>query len=179
MNNPSTEIIIGCQQGSVEAFRELVAETQPFAFSFALKLLCNAEEAKDVVQEAYIRIWQNISRFDIEVKFTTWMYRIVANLCYDNLKHKKRKAKLFIENDASSDPASNENIAIKVEVKEKIEMIKKLSDGLAPKQRLVFVLRDFHDLEIKEVCDITGLSMGSVKTNLYLARKAIREKMRD
>jgi len=165
--------------GNPAAFEELVRQYQPYAYSLAVRMLCDEQEAEDAVQEAFINVWRSIDRYDPSVRFTTWLYRIVTNLCLDHLRARRRRNWISfsrtgneegaaeIRADGSpSDLASTEDL---------ISIIRTLSSGLPETQQTVFVLRDLQDLSIREVCSITGLSEGSVKTNLHYARRKIRD----
>ena len=86
MTESNHEIISLCIKGNKEAFRRLVEKYQPYAYALSLRLLCHEEDAKDVVQECFIRVWHHLHKFNRKNKFTTWLYTIVSNLCYDRIK---------------------------------------------------------------------------------------------
>lgn len=86
----TTDILIRCQQGDKEAFRSVVETHQRMVFSLALKMLANETEAEDVVQETFIRVWQNFGRYNPQLKFSTWLYSIASRLCIDRLKKMRR-----------------------------------------------------------------------------------------
>ncbi|NOY57728.1 MAG: RNA polymerase sigma factor [Calditrichaeota bacterium] len=174
------DIFLRCQNGDLAAFRQVVETHQSFAFSLALRMLCDAEDARDVVQESFIKVWQNIGQFDPNRKFTTWLYKIITNLCLDYLKARKRKNRLFsspldskVGNLARAEVDEEKNCMNKELIKE----IKMLAEGLTPKQRIVFVLRDLQGLEMDQVVKITGLNKSKIKSNLYHARMNIRAKL--
>jgi len=177
---PVSEIIARCKEGDLDAFRELVEGNQGFAFALAFRLLCNEEDAKDVVQESFVRVWRHLIRYDSGQKFTTWLYRIVVNLCYDRLKARKRRTRIMVSADDESSPgivSSSPLLDKELANREIAAIIERLADRLSSKQRMVFVLRDLQDLDMKEIVEVTGMPMGSVKTNLYLARRTIRERL--
>jgi RNA polymerase sigma-70 factor (ECF subfamily) len=176
-NHPKNdhELIRQSIQGDLSAFRRLVENHQPYVYSLAFRSLLHKQEAEDIVQDTFIKVWLNLRFFDFRGKFTTWVYRIVVNLSIDRLKSKNKMAdyqSLATEN--NKDWINQQDEMKKLEEKDLAEHIKMLSDHLSPKQRLVFILRDLQDLSIEEVCQIMQLSEGSVKTNLYHARNAIR-----
>jgi RNA polymerase sigma-70 factor, ECF subfamily len=160
------------------SFERLVREYQPYAFSLAMRFLCDETEATDVVQESFLRVWKNRNRYDPGQKFSTWLYKIVTNLCMDRFRSLKRSRKLFISRErevALEDLPDQRDWAVALSDEQLVDIIKTLSDDLSTKQRLVFTLRDLQDLSVEEVVDITGMSTGSVKSNLYFARKTIRD----
>jgi RNA polymerase sigma-70 factor (ECF subfamily) len=170
-------IITRSKAGDSKAFRQLVERHQQYAYALAFRIVCDDDDAEDVVQESFIRVWKNIGSFDPGMKFTTWFYRIVVNLAYDCMRAESRKNRLFSGSadlgEAQSEDGdrsleqeiSNRDLAMK---------IKHLAEGLPPKQRLVFVLRDLQDMTMDEISGILDMSMASVKTNLCYARKHLR-----
>lgn len=177
MINISHDIIIRCQKGDISAFRQLYEETNTFVYSLAIRLLCHNEEAKDIVQECYIRVWKHFYKYRPEIKITTWLYKIVTNLCYDQLKKRKRKLKVVENSYDFAETVSHEDIILDYENSETVLKIAKLCNSLTPKQKIVFVLRDLYDQSMDDVVRISGLSKSSIKSNLYLARQNIRKKL--
>ena len=177
------EMLLLSRQGDRRVFRTLVETYQGYAFSLAARYLGNEEDARDVVQDTFIRIWKHLPRFDFRCKFTTWMYRIVINLCHDRGKARSRQ-KRFLGPDPPGDlpdllsaaiaPIDLENESIR---KELVTIIATLARELTPRQRSVFVLRDLQDLGVAEVSQILGISRGSVKSNLSHARQYIRKRL--
>ncbi len=169
-----------CIEGNRNAFEELVRRNQSYAFSLAFRVLTDEDEAKDVVQESFIRIWRHLKNYNKTIKFSTWLYKIVINLCYDRLRVKKRN-KMRID-DSYTDIDSlytddSQDLEESISNKNLAEWIKYFSGSLSPKQKIVFVLRDLENLSIKEVSFMTNISISSVKTNLIHARKKIKEKL--
>ena len=114
------------------------------------------------------------------MKFTTWMYKIVINLCYDKAKSNRRRTKVFArlnDNSFKDDCIGKNSIEHDLTNKETAALIKYIADGLSEKQKMIFLLRDLQDLTIEEVTDITGMSESAIKTNLFYARKNIRKKL--
>ncbi len=171
-------VVPGSQQGDLASFERLVRTHQPYAFSLAMKFLCDEAEAADVVQESFLRVWKNIDRYDPGQKFTTWFYKIIANLCIDRICSLQRNRQIFLSPNQASileDLPDERDWETSHSHQQLAEIIQALSRQLSEKQRLVFTLRDLQDLSVEEVVEITGLSIGSVKTNLHFARKSIRD----
>ena len=163
------------------AFKKLVEYYQGYVFSLAFKLMCDEEDAKDIVQESFIRVWQHIGKFNLNTKFTTWLYKIVFNLSMDKLKANKRRKHILIESEHISvlfEKFMGENPETDIANKDLAMLITSLADELTPKQKVVFVLRDLQGAEMDEISDITSMSKGTVKSNLYYARLNIREKLK-
>lgn len=173
MTEAERTLLTACRQGNTAAFTTLVETYQQYAFRVAFRLLSDSDGARDVVQETFIRIWNHRQNIDPEKKFTTWLYRIVTNLCYDRLKSPAARTD-SLDSALSEQLVSGENPEKSVSDKEVIDLIHRFIRFLAPKQKIVFVLRDIECLSMKEVSAITGIRIGAVKTHLYLARRAVR-----
>lgn len=170
------ELIARSRQNDGNAFRQLVESHQSLVYSLTFRLLCNEEEARDAVQETFIKVWLNLKKFDTNRKFSTWVYAIAANLCYDKLKsshHFSHSLPAEILNDVLSD----DDVEKKMLEAELGTLIATLTDELTPKQKLVFTLSDLEDLPTEEIVQITGMSANQIKSNLFLARQALRKKL--
>jgi len=164
-------IIRRAQQGDMRAFQSLVEFHQQYVYAAALRIVRDEDTARDVTQECFIRVWQHLSSFDLQKKFTTWLYKITANLCRDELRrafHSKRVHTELESLDLTTAHASTE-----YENTELVQKIEKIAKQLKRRQYLVFVMRDLQDFELKEIAEIVGISVGAVKSNLYYARKNI------
>lgn len=170
------KLIREAQRGDLNAFETVLKNYQYYAYTVAFRVLTNDDDAKDVVQECFIRIWKNLGGYNAKVKFTTWMYKIVINLCYDKLRRRKSE---YERNEVLDEQfiGSDDNPEQLLSNKEQAEIIKHISDGLPEKQRMVFVLRDLEELTTDEVSQIMEMSVESVKANLSIARKTIRAKL--
>lgn len=175
------EYIKRSTESDTNAFRFIVEAYQPKIFSLTFRLMCHEEEAKDITQETFIKIWTNIKKYDSSKSFTTWVYRIATNLCLDELKSAKhrRDRQTDLIDDCLTQLSHWENGEKKLLNNELGDIIHSLTEKLTPKQRIVFTLRDIECLEIEEISGITSLSPQKIKSNLFLARRAIREKLKN
>ena len=172
------KIIQKIQKGDKNAFRMLVEKYQQTAFRLAFRMLGDEDEARDVVQDSFIRIWEKFNTYNDKEKFTSWMYRIVSNRAIDSIRALKRRPVISLEKLIPETLATRENgIDIVLENREAGELIRSITSGLPEKQQLVFSLRDLQGLSPKEVQDISGMTETAIKSNLYHARKTIREKL--
>lgn len=173
------QLIEECRGGNFNNFRKLVEVTTPFAYSVAFRMLGNEDQSKDVVQETMVTIWQKLKNIKSAEGYKTWIYRIVINKCYDQMRKRKRNPEIIadeqtwalIANKVSEGPyASLEN-------NETIKIIIILTEKLSAKQKAIFVLSDLEGLSNDEISEITGIGKSAVKANLYYARKSISEKL--
>ena len=178
MQQTDSDILIRCQHGDKAAFRSVVKTHQRIVFSLSLKMLCDEEEAKDVVQETFIRMWQSIREYDLRRPFSTWIYTIATRLCLDRLKSMKRIVPLPDDESVLRQFAANADIHRKLENSEWVAIVRMLSKRLSEKQRLVFTLCQLEGLSSQEVTHITGMDTKQVKSNLYMARQTIRKQLK-
>ena len=171
------DIIRQCQGGNKEAFRWVVQTHQRLVFSVALKMLADEEEAKDVVQETFIRIWQSIRDYDPQKPFSTWLYTIASRLCLDHLKRMRRLLPLPEDERVLQRFVADTDSQRTLENSEWVAIVRMLANELSPKQKLVFTLCQLEGLPSAEVEQITGLDARQVKSNLYVARQTIRKRL--
>jgi RNA polymerase sigma-70 factor, ECF subfamily len=171
------KIIEECKGGNFNNFRKLVELSSPFAYSVAFRMLGDEDQAKDVVQETMVTIWQKLKKIKTAEVYKTWMYRIVVNKCYDEMRKRKRNPE-FVTDEYSwkliSDRISEEPSAV-LENIETSGIIRILTEKLSSRQKAVFVLSGLEGMSNDEVSEITGISKSAVKANLYHARKSISE----
>ena len=168
-------LIEECRGGNLSNFRKLVELTSPFAFSLAFRMLGDEDLAKDVVQETMVTIWQKLKSIKSAEVYKTWIYRIVINKCYDQLRQKKRnreyvadeKTWQILSGKISQMPSSQ------LENDETTRIIGMLTDKLSPKQKAIFILSEINELTSDEISEVTGISKTVIKANLYHARKSI------
>jgi RNA polymerase sigma-70 factor (ECF subfamily) len=173
------ELIDRSKQGDTKAFGMLMTEYQSLVFRLAFRLLGDDNQAKDMVQDVFIKIWLQINRYKPQYNFSTWIYKITCNLCYDKFRSTKQLPELTQLPDAimNTNIASSENIEASIINNELKELILYFTGKLSPKQKLIFTLSDIEELDVEEITAITGLSAEKIKSNLYLARKQIKDKI--
>jgi RNA polymerase sigma-70 factor (ECF subfamily) len=167
-------LVRSIQRGDEEAFRDLFERHERRAFGVAYQLLSNAEAARDVVQEAFLRVYRAIDRFDFRNAFTTWLYRIVVNLAIDGLRRQALLRPAAIDDVgeiASRGPRPEETLA----VNEVGQLVRRILDRLPPKFRTVIVLRELQGLSSKEIAAIVGTTHSTVRWRLHRARRIFKE----
>lgn len=182
LTQPAPELIERIKVGDHRAFGTLVREYQSYAFALALRFSWDRQEADDIVQESFVRVWKHIGSFDPEQRFTTWLYAIVARLSIDHQRSKSRWRQLLVRREewrveeGAIEVWSPEEM---MDGKELLAKIKRLVEDLPRTQRLVFTLRDLQDLSMEEVAEVTGMAPTSIKANLCHARRRIRTMLSD
>lgn len=171
------------RNGDIEAFELLVEDYQKKVFNVAYRMMGNSEDANDLVQEALIRIFKSIKNFKEQSSFSTWVYRIVTNVCLDELRRRKNKFTISIDEDIkledgnvkrqieSEGPTLEESL----ESKEIQDIVTKAIEELSNEHKTVIVLRDIQGFSYDEISDIMKCPEGTVKSRINRARKALRE----
>lgn len=173
------KLIEECKGGNFNNFRKLVELTSPLAYSVAFRMLGNEDQAKDIVQETMVTIWQKLNKIKSAEGYKSWIYKIVVNKCYDEMRKRKRIPE-FVTDELAWKLISNkisEGPSAALEDNETSMVIALLTDKLSPKQKAVFILSDLEEMSNDGISEITGLSKSTIKANLYHARKSISEKI--
>ncbi len=170
------DLVAAARDGDREAFDELVRATYAETYTLALRLMGNEEDARDVVQEAYLRAFRGLKRFRGDAQFSTWMYRITANCAATHLgKRTRHRHDQLDDTDEVADarPGSDPELqsdaaALRVRLTTALEC-------LPGKLRQVVVLRDIYDLPHEAIAAELGISETAAKVRLHRARKKLRE----
>ena len=178
MTQTERDIITRCQDGDKEAFRWVVQTHQRMVFSLALKMLCDEEEAKDMVQETFIRVWQRIRDLDHQKTIGTWIYTIASRMCIDKLRHMNRIVSIPEDQMTLRRFASDSDNQLSLENRQWVSIVRTIAEGLSAKQRLVFTLIQLEGLTSDEAEQITGLDARQIKSNLFVARQTVRKRLK-
>ncbi len=166
------------KSGDSEAFDRLVRITYADAYALALRLTANTEDARDVVQETYLRAYRHIGRFRGDAQFGTWLYRIVANCSATHLSRRRRNSHEqisshhdVVETRPEHDPELQGDLA---ELRATLDATIR---DLPARLRSVVVLRDLYDLPHAAIAEELGISETAAKVRLHRARKRLRERV--
>ncbi|MAE78000.1 MAG: RNA polymerase subunit sigma-24 [Planctomycetes bacterium] len=163
--------------GDVAAFEGLVARHERQAFWVAFHVVGRVEEARDVVQEAFLRVFKSLDRFDFAKNFQTWLYTIVTNLAIDALR-KHRRGTTQLDEDAWTPPEDDEQARPDraLQQKEQAGLVHEVLDGLPENLRAVLALRDLQGISCREIAPIVGATYSTVRWRLARARQLFRER---
>jgi RNA polymerase sigma-70 factor (ECF subfamily) len=170
------ELVVRARQGDEAAFEQLVLRHQRYVFNLAYRVLGDYTEAEDMAQEAFVRVWRGLSGFRGQARFTTWLYRIVYNLCLNRLPGLQRE-RLQTEplEEVLADPGPSP--ADLFAVREKMAFLHAQLDRLPEKYRLVLTLRYLQHLSYDEIAAALEMPMGTVKTHIHRAHRLLRERL--
>lgn len=176
MHIDADTLIQKSKEGDAEAYGQLVLYYSDYLFSIIFRLVNDEQYAEDLVQDAFVKAWQNIGRYKpSKSKFTTWLYTIGTRLSLDWMKAQKKWSKMDELKEADKIGCRQETDDLVN--KELGQMIQDACRLLSPQQKTIFVLRDLESMEVSEVIAITGFSEKKIKDNLYLARQKVRQQL--
>jgi RNA polymerase sigma-70 factor (ECF subfamily) len=164
--------------GDAEAFEQLVRRKTPKVYALCYRIIGNAEDAKDIAQLVFIKLWENLGKYDSAYAFDTWLYRMVTNVAID-----------FIRNRQSRDNAVNSTLrlvktstdaeqGLVVQRKEIETVFNEVSSVLSPKQKTIFVMREMEDLPSAEIAKVLGCRESTVRNHLFNARKLMQAQLK-
>ncbi len=192
MTLDDNELVMQARNGNAMAFEELVRRYDRRVLSTALRYTGNRESAQDVYQEVFMRVHKAIETFKFESRFSTWLFRVVTNVC---LTHRQRdKTSRYVPIDGESvhqagretstgsvprqlvTRPNHEKEAFGTEIAPRI---RRALDALSPQQRIVFVLRHFEGYKMREIAEFLDCAEGTVKKHLFNAVRKLREELRE
>ncbi len=181
-----TELVRAARAEDMGAFEELVARHRDKIFARAMSMMRNEQEAIDLCQEAWVKGWQRLNQFQGDSSFSTWMTRIVINLCLDQLRKQKRRQTDSIEAmDEESGGVERQMPVVLVNPTERLERgelrqrIDRGLEQLSPDHRTVLVLHEFEEMDYKGIAKAMDCSIGTVMSRLFYARRKLAAVLAD
>jgi len=165
--------------GDETAFNLLAKKYQKRIYWHARQMLNNHLDADEVTQEVLIVMYKKLSSFNFKSSLFTWIYKIAATRSLNYLKRNKIKKFFSFDNFNEAEFKTNNDIINDIANKDKIKRINKVLEKIPPKQRQVFVFRNYDELSYEEISEITGVSVGGLKANYFHALKKIMEQINE
>ena len=181
-------LIRRAQEGNAEAFEALVRAYDRNVFRLALQVVHSHEEARDLYQEAFLRVYRALPSFRLEARFSTWLYRVVMNVCLDYLRRQNRRGEIqgpeseegepeYFQTVADDRPALDpERMTHSREVGQRIQAA---LERLNPRERLVFELKHYQGLKLRAIGQLCKTSEQTVKNCLFRATQKLRMELAD
>jgi len=161
------KVIEKAKSGDMKAFKKLVERYKRTVYMAAYDILKVQEDAEDISQEVFVKVYHSLKTFRGDSKFSSWIYRIAVNLSLNHRKKMTRRITEDIDDKVDELYEKNEPVLSTVENAEINEKIEEALDTLTEKQRTTFILRHYHDLPLQEIADIMDCSVGTVKAQLF------------
>jgi RNA polymerase sigma-70 factor (ECF subfamily) len=174
------ELVGAAREGDLTAFETLVSRKTPAVIGVARRIVGNAEDARDVAQMVFLRVWEQLSRYDEKWSFNTWIYRIATNLSIDFLRSARSRerahgATLHLVRQREESTAFETTRA--AEDRELSRLFERISHRLSEKQKAVFVLREMQDCDTREIAEILECGESTVRNHLFNARRILRREI--
>ncbi|NOY52320.1 MAG: RNA polymerase sigma factor [Deltaproteobacteria bacterium] len=179
---PDVTILDRCRSGDESAFTLLVERHAKDAFALAYRMTGSVEDAEDLSQEAFIVVFRKLSTFRGESRFSTWLYRIVLNLCRRHDRRQRLRAALSFsrgDEEKEIEPRTEVTPESRLVAVETGRAALAVLEGLPSKQREVFVLRHFQGLKIREIAEILTCAEGTVKAHLFRAVHRVKKELEE
>ena len=177
---PDRDLAMAARGGDVAAFEALVTRKTPAVVSVARRVLGDAEDARDVAQMVFVRVWEELHRYDETYSFNTWLYRIATNLSIDFLRSSRSRQRAHgatlhvvrmreeLTADQTTRPAEDRELA---------RLFHEVSERLSGKQKAAFILRELEDRDTCEIAEILNCGESTVRNHLFNARRILRREI--
>ncbi len=186
-STPSEDLMARIARGDDGAFEILVGRHEASVLNLIYRFIGDRSQARDLAQEAFIRVWQSAKTYEPTAKFTTWLYRITANLCFNELKSSRRKKWFqFLRSDIDDatptedalpdHSPSPEDVLLN---KERSHQIAEALQNLPDNQRMADILKRYDDLSYEEIGRVMGCSVSAVESLLVRAKKTLPKKLKN
>jgi len=190
MELSDNELILQIQGGSTAAFEQLVFRYDRKVLSMAVRFSGNNEDGKDIYQEVFLRVYRALPRFEFRSQFSTWLYRIVKNVCLTHQQKGRRDPQISLDQeyetadgsgshtlyDTLPDKSRTDRGALDSEISQHVE---KAMGCLSPKQKMVFVMRHYEGYKLKEIASVMKCTEGTVKKYLFTATERMRKNLKE
>ena len=176
-------LVEACLQGEEQAYRELYRRHGQRVYQLALRYFNNPEDAADVTQETFLRIFRSIGSYRSEAKLSTWIHRIAVNLCLDELRRRKRNQEVSLDAHLPTEDGEME-LQLKdpapgphqqTETAHRMEALKRHLAALPDEQKAAVILRDINNLSYQEIAAVLKCNLGTVKSRINRGRLALRQ----
>ena len=186
VNSEEQALLERIRNGDESGFELLVKEHTGKVLALAWRLVGNREEAEDLAQEAFLRLHRSLPKFRGESRISTWLYRTTTRLAIDYLRRERIKRKLFFfrQDNSAPDPVDlaidpRNNPGRTYQSQEAMQALRKSMEKLSSRQQVVFTLRHYEGLPLKEIAEHLGLEIGTVKAHLHRAVTQLRQDLTD
>lgn len=178
----NVRLMLRVKEGDTEAFERLVNLHQRSVIGTVARMLNSVEDAHDVAQQVFIRVWRSAARYEPSAKFTTWLFTIMRNLVFNELRRRGRKKEVSVEEQEEEHhqqltAPGRDNPDTVAQQGELEAAIDKAIQSLPDKQRLAVSLRRYEDMPYEDICTVLGMSLSAVKSLLFRARNDLKEKL--
>jgi len=183
MTGTDEELVARATAGDVDSFNQLVTRWERPIYALAYRTLGREEDARDVVQEAFLRAFRGLRGFKGQAKFSSWLYRITLNLCRDWIRRERRAPIVQVPEGVDPVDLADERVAPAESVEELVarremsQAVAKAMAELPEEQRTAILLKEYHGLTFQEIADMLECPLSTVKTRLYQGLSVLRRRL--
>jgi len=171
------QLVQTIREGDAHAFEQLVRRKTSKVYALCYRIISNAEDAKDISQLVFIKLWENLEKYDPAYAFDTWLYRMVTNVAIDFMRNKQSRENAVNSNLRLVKTSADAEQAVVIQRKEIEKVFDEVSTSLSPKQKTIFVMNQMEDLPSAEIAKILGCRESTVRNHLFNARKLMQQQL--
>ncbi len=188
MSLSDTELVVRAQRGDTAAFEQLVYRHDKKVLSLAARYVSCADDAKDIYQEVFLKVYRGIQKFRFKSEFSTWLHRITINVCLTHRSRERHSVHTSLDEGIEADIDENHPVNLAREPAKSPDLltidadvashVQKALETLSPRQRMVFTLRHFEGYKLQEIATMMQCMEGTVKRYLFTATAKMRDQLR-
>ncbi|HEX2833496.1 MAG TPA: RNA polymerase sigma factor [Thermoanaerobaculia bacterium] len=163
--------------GDTDAFETLVRRKTSKVYALCYRIIGNSEDAKDISQLVFLKLWENLEKYDPQFAFDTWLYRMVTNVAIDFMRNKQSRENAVNSNLRLVKTSAEAEQGVVVQRKEIESVFNDIANVLSPKQKTIFVMNQMEDLPSAEIAKILGCRESTVRNHLFNARKLMQAQL--
>jgi RNA polymerase sigma-70 factor (ECF subfamily) len=160
--------------GDADAFELLVRRKTSKVYALCYRIIGNAEDAKDISQLVFLKLWENLEKYDAQFAFDTWLYRMVTNVAIDFMRNRQSRENAVNSNLRLVKTSADPEQGVIVQRKEIEAVFQEVSADLSPKQKTIFVMNQMNDMPSAEIAKVLGCRESTVRNHLFNARKTMQ-----
>lgn len=171
------QLVQTIRAGDTDAFETLVRRKTTKVYALCYRVIGNAEDAKDISQLVFLKLWENLEKYDPQYAFDTWLYRMVTNVAIDFMRNKQSRDNAVNSNLRLVKTAADAEQTVVMQRKEVENVFNDISNVLSPKQKTIFIMNQMEDLPSAEIAKILGCRESTVRNHLFNARKLMQQQL--
>jgi len=171
------QLVQTIRSGDADAFETLVRRKTSKVYALCYRIIGNAEDAKDISQLVFLKLWENLEKYDPSYAFDTWLYRMVTNVAIDFMRNKQSRDNAVNSNLRLVKTSADAEQGVVVQRKEVENVFNEISNVLSPKQKTIFVMNQMDDLSSADIAKVLGCRESTVRNHLFNARKLMQQEL--
>ena len=172
------QLVETIRNGDSDAFETLVRRKTSKVYALCYRVIGNAEDARDIAQLVFLKLWENLGKYDPQFAFDTWLYRMVTNVAIDFMRNRQSRENAVNSSLRLVRTSADAEQGLEVQRKEVENVFNEISTTLSPKQKTIFVMSQMEDLPSSEIATILGCRESTVRNHLFNARKVMQQQLR-